>query len=80
MAAGWHSDRILIAMRNNDRDDDKEENDARRVTTSLAGLALVLFLVVVCIFLAQKLTKMGEIQDCIMSGRTNCAPIEVPAR
>jgi hypothetical protein len=26
--------------------------------------------------LATKLREMGRIQDCVMSGRTNCAPIE----
>jgi hypothetical protein len=26
-------------------------------------------------FLAIKLRDMGRIQDCVMSGRTNCAPV-----
>lgn len=48
-----------------------------RVTASLAGLALVIALVVVCFFLVKVLQKQSALEDCLMSGRTNCAPIEV---
>jgi hypothetical protein len=47
-----------------------------RVTSSLAGLAFVLVLVIVCLFLVRVLKKQSELEDCLMSGRTNCAPIE----
>jgi hypothetical protein len=29
-------------------------------------------------FLAVKLKEMAQLQDCVMSGRTNCAPIAAP--
>jgi hypothetical protein len=47
-----------------------------RVTSSLAGLAFVLVLVIVGLFLVRVLKKQSELEDCLMSGRTNCAPIE----
>ena len=56
------------------------EDQERRLTASLAGLAIALLLLVVGLFLTQKLAQMAKIQDCVMSGRTNCAPIEVPPR
>lgn len=46
-----------------------------RSTSSLAGLAAVLALLVLGLFLIQKLKQVETIQDCVMSGRTNCAPI-----
>jgi hypothetical protein len=48
-----------------------------RVTSSLAGLAFVLALVVVGFLLVQVLQKQSQLEDCLMSGRTNCAPIDV---
>jgi hypothetical protein len=47
-----------------------------RVTSSLAGLAFVLVLVIVGLFLVRVLKQQSELEDCLMSGRTNCAPIE----
>ncbi len=49
-----------------------------RVTSSLAGLAFVLMLVIVGLLLVRVLKKQSELEDCLMSGRTNCAPIETP--
>ena len=53
----------------------KSEQEGR-VTSSLAGLAFVLVLVIVGLFLVRVLKKQSELEDCLMSGRTNCAPIE----
>lgn len=39
-------------------------------------LVVMAILVVGGYALAMKLKEMGRIQDCAMSGRTNCAPIE----
>ena len=38
---------------------------------------LVAFVLVIGLgyFLAVKMREMGRIQDCVMSGRTNCAPV-----
>lgn len=42
---------------------------------AVAALVVVLVLVLVGWFLTQALHKNGNIQDCVASGRTNCAPI-----
>jgi hypothetical protein len=54
-----------------------EQVAANRQTASLAGLALMLALVVVCLLLVRVLHHKAVIEDCMMSGRSNCAPIEV---
>jgi hypothetical protein len=41
---------------------------------SLAGLAVALFLVVLGLFLVKTLRHETRIEDCLMSGRTNCMP------
>ena len=41
----------------------------------VAALVVVLVLVVVGWVLTQALHKGGAMQDCVASGRTNCAPI-----
>jgi hypothetical protein len=41
----------------------------------VAALVVVLVLVVVGWLLTQALHKNGTMQDCVASGRTNCAPI-----
>lgn len=57
-------------------EDDRNENRGSRA--SLAALLVIVLLVVAGWFLVQKLKAMSELQDCIMSGRTNCAPIATP--
>jgi hypothetical protein len=50
-------------------DDDRSAN---RQTASLAGLAVVLFLVVASLFLLKHLHHTAVVEDCLLSGRTNC--------
>lgn len=42
---------------------------------AVAGLLLVVALVLAGIWLMQHLRATAALQDCVMSGRTNCAPI-----
>jgi len=56
-------------------DEDRDENGADRSTARLAGLALILLLAVLGLFLVQKLRSESALEDCLMSGRSNCAPI-----
>lgn len=53
---------------------DPESRDPRRA--ALLGLVLILALVGGGLYLAHVLHDAARIQDCVMSGRTNCAPIE----
>jgi hypothetical protein len=41
----------------------------------VAALVVVLVLVLVGWLLTQALHKNGDMQDCVASGRTNCAPV-----
>ena len=52
------------------RDDEQEAAD--RQTLSLAGLALVLFLVVVSLFVFRQLAAQAALEDCLLANRTNC--------
>jgi hypothetical protein len=46
---------------------------------AIAGLLIAIVLLAVGIWLAHDLTAASKLQDCVMSGRTNCNVIE-PAR
>jgi hypothetical protein len=59
---------------------DELESHRRQDTNSqraaLIGLGICLILVVGGLFLFYKLKKMSDLQDCVMQGRTNCAPLD----
>ena len=46
---------------------------------AVAGLVVAALLLAIGIWLARELTAASKMQDCVMSGRTNCNVIE-PAR
>jgi len=53
-----------------------KEPDSRR--GALLGLLVALLLIVLGLILVRVLGNAGRLQDCVMSGRTNCAPIDTP--
>jgi len=44
------------------------------------GFAIILALAIAGILLVRALDKKGRVEDCLMAGRKNCAPIEAPLR
>ena len=54
------------------------EPESRRA--ALIGLAVILVLVVGAYFLVTALQRNAALEDCLMAGRRNCAPVETPAR
>lgn len=46
----------------------------------LIGLVVVLVLVVAGVWLFHALREESRLEDCLMSGRSNCVPIELPAK
>ena len=50
--------------------------DPRRA--AVLGLIVTVLLVIVGLLLVRVLSRASRLQDCVMSGRTNCAPIEIP--
>jgi flagellar biogenesis protein FliO len=55
-----------------------EEGEARRTNASL-GLIVILLLAIAGVWLVRELRKESQIEDCLMQGRRNCVPVEVPA-
>jgi hypothetical protein len=53
-------------------DDDQKATQRR----SMIALGVVVVLFVVGWILARELYANGQIEDCVMSGRTNCEPID----
>ncbi len=58
-------------------DDRPPETNPRR---ALIGLVAIVLLVVAVVFIMHRLNQAAQLQDCVASGRTNCAPIETPRR
>jgi hypothetical protein len=50
--------------------------DAHSQRAGLIGLAICLALVAGGLFLVYTLKKSSQLQDCVMQGRSNCAPVD----
>jgi hypothetical protein len=50
-----------------------QESNPRR---ALVGLVAIVAAVVAVLFIVHRLDQAAQLQDCLASGRTNCAPIE----
>ena len=59
--------------------DSDSEADQRR-SAALIGLIIILALAIAGVVLVRELRERSRMEDCLMSGRTNCAPIETPLR
>jgi hypothetical protein len=57
-----------------------DRGDGPNRIAALLGLVLIVLLVVAAVYLMQALHRESQLEDCLMSGRTNCAPIAVPSR
>jgi hypothetical protein len=51
---------------------------ANRQTASLAALAVTLLLIVVSLFLVDRLRAEAAFEDCVLSGRSACTVVAVP--
>ena len=58
----------------------RDDDDAERRTAALMGFIVILVLVIAGVVLVRELGKKATLEDCLMAGRRNCAPIEVPLR
>jgi hypothetical protein len=54
--------------------------DRARARSNIVALAVAAMLVLAGWLLVQKLGQTSRLQDCLMSGRTNCAPIAAMPR
>jgi hypothetical protein len=56
-----------------------EDDDYRhRMTMNAIALAACALLVAAGIWLANTITEMRKTQDCVLSGRHNCLPLDIP--
>lgn len=55
-----------------------KEPESRR--GAVIGLLVTVALVILGLILVKVLGNAGRLQDCVMSGRTNCAPIDASSR
>jgi hypothetical protein len=52
------------------------ENDNRNRRASLVALGVVIVLLVIGWIVTRELYSNSKIEDCVLSGRTNCVPID----
>jgi len=62
-----------------ERSDDRDDYRHRMIANGLAFL-VCLFLIVAGVWLAEKMAEMRKNQDCVLSGRRGCTPVDVPVR
>jgi hypothetical protein len=64
-------------MPNPDPDNDpRDEPPSGPPRGPLLALLVVIMLVGAVMFVMHRLNQAGQLQDCVASGRTNCAPID----
>ena len=59
---------------------DQEAKEEARRTAALMGVIVILLLAIAALILVRELRRTGQIEDCLMAGRRNCFPIELPLR
>jgi hypothetical protein len=62
-----------------DRQREREEDD-RRFTSSLAGLAVSLFLIWIGLYVTEHLAAQAKLEDCMMQGRIDCLRVDMTAQ
>ena len=62
-----------------EQDQDEIVDYRQRMVMNVIALAVIAFLVSTGVWLADTIAAMERDQDCVMQGRVNCAPIELPA-
>ena len=63
-----------MAARNEQQQREPRQPDPRRA--GLIGMLVALLLVIAGLILVKMLGDAGRLQDCVLSGRTNCAPMD----
>jgi hypothetical protein len=58
--------------------DPDEDNFQHRMKVNLLAFAMLALIVACGIWLTSTMSEMRRNQDCVLSGRTNCAPIQMP--
>jgi hypothetical protein len=59
---------------------DEPDDFRHRMLMNVLGLTVTVVLVAGGLWIAEVMAHMRKDQDCALSGRTNCMPIEIPVR
>ena len=63
-----------------EQEQDEPIDYRHRMIMNLIALAIVTLLVGLGVWIADTISDLQREQDCLMQGRSNCAPIEVPVQ
>ena len=55
-----------------------DDDYRHRMLMNLLGLVVTVLLIVAGVWIADKIAELRKTQDCFVSGRRNCNPIEAP--
>ena len=55
----------------------EREEDDRRFTASLAGLAVALFLIWLGLYVTEQLAAESKLEDCVLQGRLDCVRVDL---
>lgn len=58
----------------------EREEDDRRFTSSLAGLAFSLFLICVGLYVTERLAAESKLEDCVLQGRADCVRVDLTSQ
>jgi hypothetical protein len=59
---------------------DEPVNERQRMLMNLIAVGIVVALITVGVWIADTIQIAVKQEDCLLQGRTNCAPIEMPAQ
>jgi len=59
---------------------DEPDDYRHRMITNALAFAVCVFLVVIGVWIADTMAQMRKNQDCVLSGRRGCTPVDVPVR
>lgn len=58
---------------------DREVDDHRHhMKVNVLGLAFCIVLAIAGVWLVNEMAEMKRVQDCVLSGRSNCLPLKLP--
>jgi hypothetical protein len=63
-----------------EQDRDEPINERQRMLMNLIAVAIVVSLITVGVWIADTIQIAVKQEDCLLQGRTNCAPIEMSAQ
>jgi hypothetical protein len=74
-----HESKLLDDLARYEREaEDEPINYRHRMLMNVIAVAIVTVLVGIGVWLADTIAEMERDQDCVLQGRQNCAPIEIP--